>query len=241
MEKRTKPAFLGGFYVYCIHLCKNRKIFYLGYFCAFLAGYRSHLLIFIAVIYWLFPLFYLGQTFLPERKVFPSPFIQALFIQAHFARRSHERLRARRAFTARLYLARTAPTKKPAAPTQKGPTQKPREPVAPLNAHLEIPIQKASRERRTFTNMRLYLACRRAPRKTPTLARPQPLKRPFWGSVPQTLPCLRTQKSPTQRPNARRNAPNSPMQKPGEGAGATQKSHAKTPGVIPGVLVEKFI
>lgn len=32
-----------------------------------------------------------------------------------------------------------------------------------------------------------------------------------------------------------------PMQKPGEGAGAPQKSHAKTPGVIPGVLVEKFI
>ena len=55
-------------------------------------------------------------------------------------------------------------TKTPPRPPRKDPTQKPREPVAPLNAHLEIPTQKATRARRAFTSTRLYLACRRAQR-----------------------------------------------------------------------------
>lgn len=60
-------------------LCKNRKIFYRGCFCAFLAGQRSHLLIFIAVIYWLFPLFYLGQTFFAGKKGVSGPFYTGPF------------------------------------------------------------------------------------------------------------------------------------------------------------------
>lgn len=50
-------------------LCKNRKIFYRGCFCAFLAGQRSHLLIFIAVIFG-FSFFYLGQTFFAGKRCF---------------------------------------------------------------------------------------------------------------------------------------------------------------------------
>lgn len=53
------------------------------------------------------------------------------------------------------------PQKTPPRP-QERPKQKPREPVAPLNAHLEIPTQKARRARRAFT-ARLYLA-RTAPK-----------------------------------------------------------------------------
>lgn len=43
----------------------------------------------------------------------------------------------------------------------------------------------------------------------------------------------------TKIPNARRNAPNAPMQKPGEGAGAPNAPTQKTPGVIPGVWLLK--
>lgn len=67
-----------------------------------------------------------------------------------------------------------------AAPPRKAPTQKTREPVAPLNAHLEIPTQKASRAHHTFT-ARLYLACRRAPRKAP-------IQKSRKGAVPQRTP-----------------------------------------------------
>lgn len=96
---------------------------------------------FIVVIYWLFPpLFIWGRLFLPERKVFPAP-----FIQTHFARRFHKK-------------PRRAPTKGPPKNTP-GVTSSPERALG--NTH-----QKASRERRTFT-ARLYLACRRAP-KAPT-------------------------------------------------------------------------
>lgn len=105
-----------------------------------------------------FWIFIWGRLFLPERKVFP-----ALFIQAHFARQFH---------------------KNPAAPPRKAPTQKPREPVAPLNAHLEIPTQKARRAHHTFT-ARLYLACHRAQKA--------PIQKSRKGAVPQKEP---TQKTP---------------------------------------------
>ena len=88
------------------------------------------------------------------------------------------------------------------------------------------------------------------PQKAPALARPEPLKkRPFWGPVPQTLLCLRTQKAPrtprlysaalfgTHRP------PKGSTQKPGERASAPQKfPNAKNPGnKSRGLVDEKFI
>lgn len=79
-------------------------------------------------------------------------------------------------------------TKNPTAPHERAQRKKPREPVAPLNAHLEIPTQKARRAHHTFT-ARLYLACRRAPRKAPASARPQPLKNYPFGAL-YRKPCL---------------------------------------------------
>lgn len=131
-----------------------------------------------------FPFFIWGRLFLPERKVFP-----AHFIQAHFTHQFH---------------------KNPTAPHERPQRKKPREPVAPLNAHLEIPTQKASRAHHTFT-ARLYLACRRAPRKAPASARPQPLKNYPFGAL-YRKPCL---------------------------VYAHKGPHAKTPGVIPGVWLMK--
>lgn len=165
-------------------LCKNRKIFYRGCFCAFLAGQRSHLLSFYCSNFWIFIFLFGADFFLPERKVFPAHFIQALF-----AHRFH---------------------KSPTAPPRKGPTQKPREPVAPLNAHLEIPTQKARRARRAFTSTRLYLACRRV-QKAPVSARPQPLKTTLSGPCTANLALFTHTKGP----------------------------NAKTPGVIPGVWLMK--
>lgn len=77
---------------------------------------------FIAVIYWLFPLFYLGQTFFAGKKGVSGPFYIGPFYTGPFCA--------------------PIPQKTPPHPT-KGPHAKnPREPVAPLNAHLEIPPQK---------------------------------------------------------------------------------------------------
>ena len=80
-------------------------------------------------------------------------------------------------------------------PHERPPRKKPREPVAPLNAHLEIPTQKARRAHHTFT-ARLYLACRRAPRKAPASARPQSLKNYPFGAL-YRKPCfVYAQKNP---------------------------------------------
>lgn len=122
-------------------LCKNRKIFYRGCFCAFLAGQRSHLLIFIAVIYWLFPLFYLGQTFFAGKKGIAGPFYTGPFC---------------------------API------PQKTP--------------------------RLYKHAALFGMPPR-PTKGPRFGTPPTAKKlAFWGPVPQTLPCLRTQKAPRKKP-----------------------------------------
>lgn len=65
---------------------------------------------------------------------------------------------------------------------------------------------KNARARRAFT-ARLYLACRRAPRKAPASARPQSLKNYPFGAL-YRKPCF---------------------------VYAHKNPHAKTPGVIPGV------
>ena len=101
-------------------------------------------------------------------------------------------------------------TKTPPRPHERPQRKKPREPVAPLNAHLEIPTKKASRAHHTFT-ARLYLACRRAPRKAPASARPQPLKTTLSGPCTANLALFTHTKGP----------------------------HAKTPGVSPGVWLLK--
>lgn len=150
-----------------------------GLFLCVFSRIAEPLVDFIVVIYWLFPpLFIWGRLFLPERKVFPAHFIQALF-----AHRFH---------------------KSPTAPPRKGPTQKPREPVAPLNAHLEIPTQKARRARRAFTSTRLYLACRRV-QKAPVSARPQPLKTTLSGPCTANLALF----THTKGPNAKNPGSNS--------------------------------
>lgn len=77
-------------------------------------------------------------------------------------------------------------TKNPAAPPQKARRKIPREPVAPLNAHLEIPTQKARRERRAFT-ARLYLA-RTAP-KGPHFGSPPTAKNDPFGAL-YRKPCF---------------------------------------------------
>lgn len=64
-------------------LCKNRKIFYRGCFCAFLAGQRSYLLIFIAVIFG-FSFLYLGQTFFAGKKGVSGPFYIGPFYTGPF-------------------------------------------------------------------------------------------------------------------------------------------------------------
>ena len=69
---------------------------------------------------------------------------------------------------------------------------------------------KNARAHHTFT-ARLYLACRRAPRKAPASARPQPLKNYPFGAL-YRKPCL---------------------------VYAHKGPHAKTPGVIPGVWLMK--
>lgn len=144
-------------------------------------------MIFIAVIFG-FSFFYLGQTFFAGKKGIAGPFYTGPFCTPikhavlFCAIRPHER------------------------PQRK----KPREPVAPLNAHLEIPTKKASRAHHTFT-ARLYLACRRAPRKAPASARPQPLKTTLSGPCTANLALFTHTKGP----------------------------HAKTPGVIPGVWLMK--
>lgn len=87
-------------------------------------------------------------------------------------------------------------TKNPATPPQKARQKIPREPVAPLNAHLEIPIQKARRARRAFTNMRLYLARtapQKAQRKNPE-REPRPTKRPH-AKTPGVIPGVWLMKS----------------------------------------------
>ena len=146
-------------------------------------------MIFIAVIFGFSPFFIWGRLFLPERKVFPTHFIQAHFIQAHFARRFH---------------------KNPTAPPRKAPTQKtPGASSAPERAFGNTPT-KRPRARRAFT-ARLYLACRRAPRKAPASARPKPLKNYPFGAL-YRKPCL---------------------------VYAHKGPHAKTPGVIPGVWLMK--
>lgn len=71
-------------------------------------------------------------------------------------------------------------TKNPTAPHERPQRKKPREPVAPLNAHLEIPTQKARRAHRAFTSTRLYLACRRAQKA--------PIQKSRKGAVPQRPP-----------------------------------------------------
>lgn len=90
-------------------------------------------------------------------------------------------------------------TKNPTAPHERPQRKKPREPVAPLNAHLEIPTQKARRAHRAFTSTRLYLACRRA-QKAPTLARSQPLKTTLLGPCTANLALFTHTKAPTQKP-----------------------------------------
>lgn len=112
---------------------------------------------FIAVIFG-FSFFYLGQTFFAGKKGVSGPFYIGPFYTGPFCAPIPQKTRARRAFTARL-----------------------------------------------------YLACRRAPRKAPTSARPQPLKNYPFGAL-YRKPCL---------------------------VYAHKGPHAKTPGVIPGVWLMK--
>lgn len=112
---------------------------------------------FIAVIFG-FSFFYLGQTFFAGKKGIAGPFYIGPFYTGPFCA--------------------PIPQKPHRAPT-KGPPKKNREPVAPLNAHLEIPTQKARRAHHTFT-ARLYLACRRAQKA--------PIQKSRKGAVPQRPP-----------------------------------------------------
>lgn len=121
-------------------LCKNRKIFYRGCFCAFLAGYRSHLLSFYCSNLLAFPPFLFGADFFCRKERCFRPILYRPFLYRPILR---------------------ADSQKTPRPHERAPRKKPREPVALLNAHLEIPTQKARRARRAFT-ARLYLACRRA-------------------------------------------------------------------------------
>lgn len=165
-------------------LCKNRKIFYRDCFCAFLAGQRSHLLIFIAVIFWIF-LFLFGADFFCRKERCFRPILYRPFLYRPILRAdSTKNARAHHTFTARLYLAcRRAPRK---APTQKTPGA-------------------SSAPERAFGN---------TPTKRPRFGSPQPLKTTLSGPCTANLALFTHTKGP----------------------------HAKTPGVIPGVLVdEKFI
>lgn len=157
---------------------------------------------FIVVIYWLFPPFYLGQTFFAGKKGVSGPFYIGPFYTGPFCAPIPQKTPAH-----------TTPLQRgsiwhAAVPHERPPRKKPREPVASLNAHLEIPTQKA---RRAFT-ARLYLA-RTAP-KGPRFGTPPTAKNDPFGAL-YRKPCL---------------------------VYAHKRPHAKTPGVIPGVLVdEKFI
>lgn len=109
--------------------------------------------------FWIF-LFLFGADFFCRkercfRPILYRPFLYRPILRADSTKNAH----AHHTFTARRYLAcRRAP--------RKAPTQKTREPVAPLNAHLEIPTQKA-----------------------PASARPQPLKNYPFGAL-YRKPCL---------------------------------------------------
>ena len=109
---------------------------------------------FIAVIFG-FSFFYLGQTFFAGKKGIAGPFYTGPFCAP-------------------------IPQKTPPRPHERPRRKKPREPVAPLNAHLEMPTQKASRARRAFTSTRLYVACRRAQKA--------PIQKSRKGAVPQRPP-----------------------------------------------------
>ena len=89
-----------------------------GLFLCVFSRIAEPLVDFISVIYWLFPLFYLGQTFFAGKKGVSVQFYTGPFC----AIRPHKKARARHTFTStRFYLAcRRAPRKAPAhaAPLQ---------------------------------------------------------------------------------------------------------------------------
>lgn len=138
---------------------------------------------FIAVIFG-FSFFYLGQTFFAGKKGVSGPFYIGPFYTGPFCTPIPQKTPR----TPHIYK-HAALFGMPPRPHERAQRKKPREPVAPLNAHLKIPTQKASRTRRAFTSTPLYLACRRAPRKAPASARPQPLKNYPFGAL-YRKPCL---------------------------------------------------
>lgn len=137
-----------------------------------------------------FPPFLFGADFFAGKKGIAGPFYIGPFYTGPFCAPIPQKT------PPRLYSA--ALFGMPPRPHKRAPHKKAREPVAPLNAHLEIPIQKARRARRAFTNMRLYLA-RTAP-KGPTLASPQPLKTTLSGPCTANLASFTHTKIPMQKP-----------------------------------------